>query len=78
MHGRFDSLQIIYHYGDIGVVNQTDLTDGEIITKHYDDLYRCQVSYRQNRQGEQSVISVIVANKIGKPVQKIILPATQN
>ena len=75
--GKLDSLQTTYHYDDMGAVNQTDLPDGEIVTKHYDDPYRCQVSYRQNRQGERSVISIIVVNKINKPVQKIILPATQ-
>ena len=75
-HGIVHPLITWFHYNDMGHVTRTDLPDGETIIKEYSDPDRCIVSYCLDKHQHHSVISVLRANVLDKPVIQSILPAS--
>ncbi|MCY4178554.1 MAG: hypothetical protein OXD32_08705, partial [Endozoicomonadaceae bacterium] len=63
-------------YNETGQMTRAYLPDGETIVKKYSNPDRCIVSYHLDKYQHHSVISVLRANVLDRPVIQSILPAS--
>ncbi len=63
-----------YDYTATGRILRKHLPDGEVVVNNYDDPDRCMISYKRNKKGDHSVITVVNSNITDKPIRQILLP----
>ncbi len=73
---RIQPLKTIKDYDDMSRVHSIFLPDGERTFMLYDDKDRCTVSYRINPQGNRSATAVTLVNRLNKPIEKRLIPAS--
>ncbi len=69
-------LTITYDYTVTGRIFRKHMPDGETIINSYDDPDRCMVSYKLNKKGDHSVVTVVSGNVLDKPIRQILLPGS--
>ncbi|MCY4329628.1 MAG: hypothetical protein OXC48_06075 [Endozoicomonadaceae bacterium] len=74
--GTVHPLVTRFRYNETGQITRTHLPDGETIVKEYSNPDRCIISYHLDKYHHHSVISVLRANVLDKPVIQSILPAS--
>ncbi|MCY4329960.1 MAG: hypothetical protein OXC48_07790, partial [Endozoicomonadaceae bacterium] len=70
------ALTTYFDYDVLGRLTKKYLPDGETEVTQYDDAHRCIIHYTTDRQNHRTAVIIDRNNVTGKPVEKIILPAT--
>ncbi len=74
--GVIVALTIRFDYDVLGRLIRKHLPDGETEVTAYDNAKRCVVHYTEDAQNDRTAVTIGLSSVTGKPVEKIVLPAT--